>query len=270
MIRRSLVSIIAALFLSFVLTATAQNDSPAEPMLKSWLTAFNSGNSDKVLGFWKKYGSGEAEKRAVADARLYEMTGGFTVLKVLEDTGKRLVASMRDGHGGYAEITLELSSTEPPVIKGIQGHPVPPPPSERAPADNDESFVAQVRAHIAETNANDEFSGAALVARDGQAILKQAGGMADRDKRVGNTIATQFCLGSMNKMFTAVAVLQLAAAGKLSLDGALHDYWPTYPNGDLARKVTVRQLLSHTGGPATSSRRNMKPIARRHAASMIM
>jgi CubicO group peptidase (beta-lactamase class C family) len=52
----------------------------------------------------------------------------------------------------------------------------------------------------------------------------------------------------MNKMFTAVAVLQLVHAGKLSLDGTLSDYWPNYPNHDLASKVKIRQLLTHTGG----------------------
>jgi D-alanyl-D-alanine carboxypeptidase len=51
----------------------------------------------------------------------------------------------------------------------------------------------------------------------------------------------------MNKMFTAVAVLQLVQGGRLSLDGTLIDYWPDYPNRDLAGRVKIRQLLNHTG-----------------------
>jgi CubicO group peptidase (beta-lactamase class C family) len=74
--------------------------------------------------------------------------------------------------------------------------------------------------------------------------------MADREKKIKNTVETQFCIGSMNKMFTAVAVLQLVQQGKLSLDGTISDYWPDYPNHDLATRVTIRQLLSHTGGTA--------------------
>jgi CubicO group peptidase (beta-lactamase class C family) len=52
----------------------------------------------------------------------------------------------------------------------------------------------------------------------------------------------------MNKMFTAVATLQLVEAGELALDEPIATYLPDYPNADLASKVTVRHLLSHTGG----------------------
>jgi Beta-lactamase len=50
----------------------------------------------------------------------------------------------------------------------------------------------------------------------------------------------------MNKMFTAVAVLQLIEQKKLSLDGTVGDYWRDYPNRDVATKVTIRHLLTHT------------------------
>jgi D-alanyl-D-alanine carboxypeptidase len=52
----------------------------------------------------------------------------------------------------------------------------------------------------------------------------------------------------MNKMFTAVATLQLVEAGKLALDDPIGKYLPDYPNKDVASKVTVRHLLTHTGG----------------------
>ncbi len=52
----------------------------------------------------------------------------------------------------------------------------------------------------------------------------------------------------MNKMFTAVAILQLAQAGKLKLDDPFGRYLIDYPNQELASKVTLHQLLTHTGG----------------------
>jgi CubicO group peptidase (beta-lactamase class C family) len=52
----------------------------------------------------------------------------------------------------------------------------------------------------------------------------------------------------MNKMFTAVAVLQLAQAGKIKLTDPLGKYLTDYPNKDLASKVTIHHLLTHTGG----------------------
>jgi D-alanyl-D-alanine carboxypeptidase len=52
----------------------------------------------------------------------------------------------------------------------------------------------------------------------------------------------------MNKMFTAVATLQLVEDGKLALDDPVGKHLPKYPNKDVASKVTVRHLLTHTGG----------------------
>jgi CubicO group peptidase (beta-lactamase class C family) len=52
----------------------------------------------------------------------------------------------------------------------------------------------------------------------------------------------------MNKMFTAVATLQLVERGKLALDDIIGRILPDYPNANVASKVKVRHLLSHTGG----------------------
>jgi CubicO group peptidase (beta-lactamase class C family) len=52
----------------------------------------------------------------------------------------------------------------------------------------------------------------------------------------------------MNKMFTAVAVMQLVQAGKIKLDAPLRTYLPDYPNKELAQRVTIHHLLTHLGG----------------------
>ena len=94
----------------------------------------------------------------------------------------------------------------------------------------------------------DEFSGAVLVARDGEVLLEDAWGRADREAGTPTTPDTRFRIGSMNKMFTAVATLQLVEAGKLALDDPIGKHLPDYPNKDVASNVTVRHLLTHTGG----------------------
>ena len=94
----------------------------------------------------------------------------------------------------------------------------------------------------------DEFSGAVLVAKDGRVLFSRAYGMADRNRRIPNTVRTRFRIGSMNKMLTAVAILQLVEAGKVELTAPLGTYLPDYPNRDVATKVTIHQLLTHTGG----------------------
>ena len=66
-------------------------------------------------------------------------------------------------------------------------------------------------------------------------------------------LGTRFRIGSMNKMFTAVAILTLVEAGKLKVSDPVGKYLTDYPNKDLAARVTVHHLLIHTAGPATSS-----------------
>jgi len=55
----------------------------------------------------------------------------------------------------------------------------------------------------------------------------------------------RFWVGSVTKTFTATAVLQLVAEGKIGLDAPVAGYLPGF---GLDRRVTVRMLLQHTSG----------------------
>jgi D-alanyl-D-alanine carboxypeptidase len=63
--------------------------------------------------------------------------------------------------------------------------------------------------------------------------------------RSGLSSRRQVSLGSITKQFTAAAILQLQAAGKLSLDATVATYLPEAPH---ASEITLRQLLTHTSG----------------------
>ena len=130
----------------------------------------------------------------------------------------------------------------------MMGHPVTPPEGSGNPSANDDQLADRVREHVAAINGRGAFSGAVLIAHNGKIVLDQAWGTADESNHISNTVDTQFCIGSMNKMFTAIAILQLVEQGKLALDRPIATYWPNYPNRDLASRVTVRELLNHTGG----------------------
>jgi CubicO group peptidase (beta-lactamase class C family) len=63
-----------------------------------------------------------------------------------------------------------------------------------------------------------------------------------------NRLDTRFNLGSLNKLFTRVAIGQLVEKGKLALDDKIEKFLPAYPNREAAARVTVRQLLDMTSG----------------------
>ena len=92
------------------------------------------------------------------------------------------------------------------------------------------------------------FSGAVLLAWDGEPIFEGAYGQANRALGIPNQVDTRFNLGSMDKMFTAIAILQLVERGQLALDDTVADLLPDYPNEQVALTVTVHQLLIHTAG----------------------
>jgi len=93
-----------------------------------------------------------------------------------------------------------------------------------------------------------KFSGVILVARNGTPLVERAYGIADREAGRANDLETSFNIGSINKLFTQIAIRQLADAGKLDLDSSLARAWPDYPNADIARTVTIRQILQMRSG----------------------
>jgi CubicO group peptidase (beta-lactamase class C family) len=123
-----------------------------------------------------------------------------------------------------------------------------PPGAVRPPKLALPALVDAVEARAASRAAKDQFSGAILLAQGGRVLFQKAYGLADRALRKPNTLDTQFRFGSMGKMFTAVAIMQLVEKGKIDLQAPIGRYLTDYPNQDVATKVTVSHLLSHTGG----------------------
>ncbi len=138
-----------------------------------------------------------------------------------------------------------------------------PPPIERL---DQATLLAHLATRMDALAEVDQFSGAYLIARYDKVLLQRAHGLAVRTggtddngdpAGVPNTLETKFRYGSAGKMFTAVAVLQLVESGQLSLDGTVDTYLPGYPNRELATTVTLRHLLTHTGG--TGGLDNLEP-----------
>jgi CubicO group peptidase (beta-lactamase class C family) len=247
MMKRGMVLLSLFLFATALVAAPA-SETPVLHVFRQWLDAFNSGDAAHISAFWQRYGKAGTEDRVSGDIRLRQMTGGMTIERVVEETETHLVVRMKENRGAWSESIMDLVSTDPPIVAALMGHPISPPESSANSAASDGDLAAKVGEHTAALSGLDEFSGAVLVAHSGKIVFEQAWGMADMARQIKNSPDTQFCIGSMNKMFTAVAVLQLVQQGKLALDRPIVTWWPDYPNKGLAARVTIRELLSHTGG----------------------
>ena len=85
-----------------------------------------------------------------------------------------------------------------------------------------------------------------MVARNGQVILSQGYGLADRSTNTPNTPQTKFRIGSLTKQFTAMAILMLQARGKLNVQDKLCAYVANCP--EIFKPITLHHLLTHTSG----------------------
>lgn len=108
-------------------------------------------------------------------------------------------------------------------------------------------IIKDLAAFLEQLVSDDQFSGAVLVAKNGSPLFKQAYGLASKVFNVPNRIGTRFNLASMNKMFTGIAIAQLAEQGKLSFSDTIDKYLPEYPKA-IAERVTIHHLLTHTSG----------------------
>ena len=228
-------------------------DTPAAKQFAMWLSAFDLGDRDGLVAYHEKFFPYDVASNDVHDVDreygLSQGTGGFDVKKVERPSPTSIVATMKERNSEqFAQATMDVAAAEPNRVVKFDIHPVPIPESLKPKPWTDEELPVALRAELVKQTADDKFSGAVIVAKNGKPLFAEAFGLADRANKTPNTLDTRFRIGSMNKMFTAVATLQLVQAKKLALTDTLAKVLPAYPNQKLAAKVTIEHLLSHTGG----------------------
>ena len=106
------------------------------------------------------------------------------------------------------------------------------------------------------------------VAAKGRIVFSQGAGLADLDNLVPATGSTAYDIGSVSKVVTAVAVLQLLEQGKVSLDDPIQKYVPGFP--DKGAPITLKHLMTHSSGirhyrktdfPQSADNENTRPVA---------
>ena len=108
---------------------------------------------------------------------------------------------------------------------------------------------AQVDAAVESERAAQKIPGVAIaICRDGKVLKASGYGLANVELNVPVTAETIFQTGSVGKQFTSMAVMMLVEQGKIALDDRITKYLPESPAA--WKKVTVRQLLTHTSGIA--------------------
>ena len=140
---------------------------------------------------------------------------------------------MSSGAGRFAPLGALLLLGAGPA-SAAEPAPAPPPP-----------LAARVESYLAPVVASRDFSGVVLMARGRQVLFEGAWGRASYELDVPITPDTRFDVASLTKTFTAAAILQLVAAGRLALDDPLERTLPGLPGAD---RITIEMLLLHQSG----------------------
>ena len=111
----------------------------------------------------------------------------------------------------------------------------------------DNSFERDVTEVFTPLFADDEPGAVVLIAKGDSVIYARGFGKATLDPATDIDTATIFNICSISKQFSALALLKLQEQGLLSLDDTVARFFPEY-HSPLLRKITLRQMMSHTSG----------------------
>lgn len=238
----------AALLLTFA-TALAQPAIPDSPMgktLSDYLAAINSGSAEKIEAFKAAHHYGIPTDE---ELRFSRDTGGLSLLKVESSGATNIVALAQEKQSDtIARLTINEIGTAGAPKLSITARGIPRPAEYAIPRLPQAEAIHALDARADQLLKQGRLSGNMAIERNGKIIYQRNWGMANRDSHTPVDLHTKFRIGSNNKMFTAIATLQLVAAGKLSLQDTVGKALPDYPNREIADKVTIHMLLTHSGG----------------------
>ena len=212
--------------------------------LQRWLAAFN----DPDLRVYRRFVETFAPSvlpYVDEDLGVREISGGFELVGVQVTGPDEITAWMKDRRWDRHS-RLVLTATDAEQLGDISFASAPISPAIRRLDEG--QALAMLAAKLAAESRAGRFSGAVIVARDGEVRFRRAAGIADIEGSRANRISTRFCIGSMGKMFTAVAIMQLVESGRLALSDRVGSHLTDYPNRAIADRVTIEQLLTHSGG----------------------
>ena len=232
-------------------------DTDAAKHAHAWFDAFNAGES-AMRAVYREHYRPEALTQRPIEARLggyrdmKKQHGTLTPIEIPHSDDSQIQVVARNAQGETITLSFECETVAPHRIEGIRvlmggGAAGGGPAAPAGPPLDDAAAVAAMQTILTQAAAADSFSGAVLLARDGKPLLRQAWNLAERRFAAPNKPETRFNLGSVNKLFTKVAIAQLAQAGKLSLDDSLTKWMPDWP-GPSASKITIAMLAGHRAG----------------------
>lgn len=256
-------------------------DTPAGRRLAEIVEILNEADPEKVHDYVSENLGGSLATEIPVDEHvriwmdIAADTGGVEVVEIGSSEPAAVRVRVRTESGEALDLRVRVEAEPPHRILGL-GLSVPSPATEVATGTvpdrrlGDGEMADSLGAYVERLVRADAFSGVVLLTdADGEIVYHEAYGEADKAWGIENRTDTRFNLGSMNKMFTAVAIGRLVDQGRVRWEDPIGKWLGAeWVRPEVGEKVQVRHLLSHTAGLGSyfgpefldASRRNFKSI----------
>ncbi|MBI5020729.1 MAG: beta-lactamase family protein [Ignavibacteriales bacterium] len=233
--------------------AQMKQDINSSKIVEKYVEAFNSGEESMKKYFLENISSKSLKARPIetrlAVYKQLKSDMGSIELKKIEIVSESMVSAVvYTQKKEWFQFLFELDTEMSNKILSIRIEDTDEPQSSSSAKLSETEALQSIIKYLDEETSKDQFSGVALIAKNGKPIFKRAYGEANKEFNVRNRPDTKFNLGSINKIFTQIAVGQLYEHGRLSFNDPIVKYIPEYPNKTAAEKVTIRHLLDMSSG----------------------
>jgi len=117
-----------------------------------------------------------------------------------------------------------------------------------SPKHKQSSFETELDSLLKKEFSENEPGGSFIVKKGDSIVYLRSIGLSDLETKEKNTPNTLFNVGSISKTFVAYGILQLVQENRISLEDSVYKYFPDFDNIEIAGKVKIKHLLSHTSG----------------------
>ena len=235
-------------------------ETPLGNIAREWVAVINDGDEARLRSFIENCFSSAALKNQPPDSllklfrNLQKQGGGIEVQQITPELGEQpmtmVIRSKKGEH--YAGVVIGLDAAEGKLAGiGVRKRENPNAIVWSEKLLPEAAMIDEIRRQVKKRAGSGDFSGVVLVGKDDRILLHEAFGDADREAGTKNTAGTRFHMASVGKLFTTAATATLVRQGKLSFDDTIAKLLPDYPNQEIARQITIHQLLTHTAGLGT-------------------
>ncbi len=221
----------------------------AEKQFWKWLSCFNSGDENLIREFKHQFKNPE-DYSEEGNLNFFEEVQGFNFVEIVESSPTQVKVLLQEQckFQEHAFMTLEVETGKNPLILNMNLEPASI-DHEQVQRMSESEALKAIDLEINRLEEQGKFSGTILLTKVGNPIplISRSVGKSNIETQSENNLQTKFNLASMGKMFTVVAIHQLAEEGKIDLKDPIGKYLKKDIDPELA-KVTIEQLLTHTGG----------------------